>query len=372
MSAAPAGATGPTGIELWGPVADAVDLRVPVEHRVPIAVVGAGAIVDVAHLPAYRAAGLEVVGIHDIDATRAEDVARRHGIDRVYGSLDEVLADERVQVIDVAVVATAQPDIVRAAVAAGKHLLCQKPFAPDVTTAEELRDLAEAAGVRVAVNQQLRFDEGIAVARAVAEAGWIGEPTALTVHVDIATDFGAWPWLLTSDRLEIAYHSIHYLDAIRSILGDPTSAYCAAGRRPGQAPAAETRTMTTLRFPSGASAGLHVNHENLGGDARAEFRLDGSEGSVRGELGMLLDYPHGRPDTVELFSRVVPTDGWVPFPVTRRWIPDAFAGPMKGLLRWIATGEPAPTSAADNVGTLRLVEALYASIASGRAEDVDR
>lgn len=364
--------TGPTGLELWAPVAAAVDLRVPVEHRVPIAVVGAGAIVDVAHLPAYRAAGLEVVGIFDIDAERAADVAGRHGIPRVYASLEEVLADDRVQVIDVAVVATAQPDIVRAAVAAGKHLLCQKPFAPDLATAEELRDLADEAGVRVAVNQQLRFDEGVAVARAVAEAGWIGEPTAMTVHVDIATDFGAWPWLLVSDRLEIAYHSIHYLDAIRSILGDPETVFCAAGRRPGQDPAAETRTMSTLRFASGASAGLHVNHENIAGDVRAEFRLDGSAGSVRGTFGLLHDYPHGRPDTVELFSRVVPTDGWVPYPVTRRWIPDAFAGPMKGLLRWIATGETAPTAAADNVGTLRLVEALYASVASGQAEKVDR
>ncbi|WZH53733.1 MAG: Gfo/Idh/MocA family oxidoreductase [Nocardioides alkalitolerans] len=368
----PTGATGPTGAELWAGVATAVDLRVPPEHRVPIAVVGAGAIVDTAHLPAYRAAGLEVVGIFDIDTERAREVARRHGIERVYASLEEVLADAHVQVIDVAVVATAQPAIVRAAVAAGKHLLCQKPFAPDLATAEELRDLADEAGVCVAVNQQLRFDEGIAVARAVAEAGWIGQPTALTVHVDIATDFGAWPWLLVSDRLEIAYHSIHYLDAIRSILGDPETVFCAAGRRPGQAPAAETRTMSTLRFASGASAGLHVNHENIGGDVRAEFRLDGSEGSVRGTFGLLYDYPHGRPDTVEVFSRVVPTDGWVPYPVTRRWIPDAFAGPMQGLLRWIATGEPAPTSAADNVGTLRLVEALYASVASGQAEKVDR
>jgi len=364
--------SGVGGLDLWRPVAEAVDLAVPVEHRRPIAIVGAGAIVDVAHLPAYRSAGLEVVGIFDIDQERAREVAGRHDVPRVYASLDEVLADDRVEVIDVAVVATAQPAIVRAAVAAGKHLLCQKPFAPDIATAEELRDLAEAAGVRVAVNQQLRYDEGVAVARAVAGLGWIGEPTALTVHVDIATDFGAWPWLLVSDRLEIAYHSIHYLDAIRSILGDPTTAYCVAGRRPGQAPAAETRTMSTLRFASGASAGLHVNHENLGGDLRAEFRLDGSEGSVRGTFGMLYDYPHGRPDTVELFSRVVPTDGWVPYPVTGRWIPDAFAGPMGSLLRWIATGEPAPTAAADNVATLRLVEALYASVAGGVAVEVGR
>jgi len=261
---------------------------------------------------------------------------------------------------------------VRAAVSSGRHLLCQKPFAPDLRTARELVALADAAGVRVAVNQQMRFEEGIAAARAMVEQGWIGRPTAMTFHVDISTDFSAWDWLVESERLEVSYHSIHYLDAVRSILGDPRSVFCVGGRRPGQVPRGETRTMTTLVFDDGVSAGLHVNHENIAGDIGAHYRVDGSEGSVRGTLGLLYDYPHGRPDTVELHSRVLPTDGWLPYPVTRRWIPDAFVGPMAGLLRWVATGEEAPTSARDNLGTLALVDALYASQRSGRSQEVDR
>jgi predicted dehydrogenase len=358
------------GLSLWAPIAHAVDLSVPPEHRRGIAVVGAGAIVDNAHLPAYRAAGLDVVGLLDVDADRAKQVASRHGIARAYGSLDELLDDAAVEVVDVAVVAEAQPDIVRAAVATGRHLLCQKPFAPDLTTARELVSLADRAGVRVAVNQQMRFEEGIAAARAIAQHGWLGELTAMTFHVDIATDFSAWDWLVSSERLEVSYHSIHYLDAIRSILGDPARAFCVGGRRPGQVPRGETRTMTTLVYENAVSAGLHVNHENITGDVRAHFRLDGSEGSVRGTLGLLYNYPHGRPDTIELNSRVLPTDGWLPYPVTRRWIPDAFVGPMSGLLRWIADGEEAPTSARDNLGTLALVDALYASQTTGQAQEV--
>ena len=361
-----------SGLDLWRPVARAVDLSVPPEQRRGIAIVGAGAIVDNAHLPAYRAAELDVVGLLDLDADRAKDAATRHGIERVYRSLDELLDDDAVEVVDVAVVAAAQPAIVRAAVEAGRHLLCQKPFAPDLATARELVELADAAGVRMAVNQQMRFEEGIAVVRAIAEQGWIGELTAMTFHVDIATDFSTWDWLVESERLEVSYHSIHYLDAIRSILGDPRSVFCAGGRRPGQVPRGETRTMTTLVFDGGVSAGLHVNHENITGDVHAHYRLDGSEGSVRGTLGLLYDYPRGRPDTVEMMSRVLPTDGWLPYPVTRRWIPDAFVGPMSALLRWIATGEAAPTSARDNLGTLALVDALYASQATGRSQEVGR
>jgi predicted dehydrogenase len=358
------------GLDRWAQIASDVDIVIPGEHRLPIAIVGAGVIVDVAHLPAYAAAGLEVAGIYDLDAERASTVATKHGIDTVYPSLEALLADERVQVVDIAVVADAQPDIVKAAIAAGKHVLCQKPFVRDLARGRELIAQADAAGVHLVVNQQLRSDEGIAVARAVLRAGWIGEPTAMSFNVDIGTDWSAWPWLVSSDRLEINFHSIHYLDSIRSILGDPTTVFCAGGRRPGQIVKGETRTMSTLVFSNGAHAVLHVNHENLGGDVRAEFRLDGSEGSVRGTLGLLYDYPRGRPDTVEVFSSSLPTDGWLSYPVARRWLPDAFIGPMASLLRWIATGERSATAADDNLNTLALVDALYRSMDSGSAQAV--
>lgn len=354
-------------LDLFAPIAAEARISVPAGHRRPIAVVGAGAIVDVAHLPAYRAHDLPVRGIHDLDPARAEEVAARHGLPRVYGSLDDLLKDGDVEVVDVAVVPGAQPGVARAALAAGKHLLCQKPLAPDLDGARELTELAEAEGRLLAVNQQLRWDEGIAAARAMVRAGWVGVPTAMSFTVDVNTDFTAWPWLANSDRLEIMYHSIHYLDAVRSILGDPVRVFAAAGRTPGQPEAGETRTVSTLLFDDGARAVLHVNHQNRTGDFRAEFRIDGDKGAIRGTLGLLYDYPHGRPDTLEVNSAVAPTDGWLSYPVTERWIPGAFAGPMAALLRWIAEGEPSPTAARDNLGTLRLVQALYASIDSGEA-----
>ena len=358
------------GLERWQPIAAAIDHTIPEDHKRRIAIVGAGTIVEVAHLPAYRLAGLEVVGLYDLDHERASRVAKEFGIETVYDSLEELLADERVAVVDVAVLVEAQPDIVRQAIAAGKHLLCQKPFVQDLQVGRELIELAESAGLRIVVNQQLRYDEGIAATRAILQAGWIGDPTAMSFNVDIGTDWSAWPWLVAAERLEVNYHSIHYLDSVRSILGDPRTAFCVGGRRPGQIVQGETRTMSTLLFDGGVSAVLHVNHENLGGDYRAEFRLDGSEGSVRGTLGLLYDYPRGRPDTLEVYSRTLPTDGWLSYPVTKRWLPDAFIGPMAGLLRWIETGQVAPTAAADNLGTLALVDALYHSMDTGQAQEV--
>ena len=352
-------------LDVFSPIAAACDLSIPERLHRPIAVVGAGAIVQFAHLPAYRRAGLPIAGICDLDEKRAEEVRERFDLPRTY-TLDEILADDSIEVVDVAVVPEAQPEIVRRALRAGKHVLAQKPLAVDSRLGAELVD--EARGRHLVVNQQMRYGEGIAATRAIAEAGWLGELTAFTIQVNISTDWSAWDWLVDSPRLDLMYHSIHYFDSVRSLLGSPERVFCAAGRRPGQLAAGETRTMTTMLYADGRRALVEVNHENITGDYEARFRLDGSAGSVRGTIGLLYDYPHGRPDTVEVNSSVLPTDGWLPYPVTTRWIPDAFAGPMRALLTEIADGTPAPTTAADALQTLRLVEAGYASIAGGNVE----
>ena len=174
-----------------------------------------------------------------------------------------------------------------------------------------------------------------------------------------------WGWLRKTPRMDLFNHSIHYLDTVRSILGDPLQVFGRQWRLPGQEVVGETRTLSILDFAADQRAVVHTNHMNLAGDDRAEFRIDGSEGSIRGTLGLLLDYPRGRPDTVELYSRVLPTDGWLPYPVTRRWVPDAFLGPVSSLLRALAEGGVPESNAKDNLRTLRLVEALYLSDEAG-------
>jgi predicted dehydrogenase len=349
-------------IDLFQDVSNYCRLAVPDAHKRPIAVVGAGGIVDGQHLPAYRLAGLEVVGITDVDPARAAVVATRHGIARVYASLNELLADERVQVVDIAVPVAQQPAIFRAAVSAGKNILAQKPFADNPATARELAKLAADAGVVAAVNQQLRFDEGIAAAHRMVELGWIGELTTLTLSVNAFTDWSQWEWAKAMERLEIMVHSIHYHDTVRWLMGEPSSVYAIGGRVPGQFPDGETRTQSSYRFPGGASALVYANHMNTAGDNTAEFRIEGTGGAIRGTLGLMYDYPTGRVDTLEVTSTVVPTDGWVPYPVTQRWFPHAFIGTMGSVLDGIATGSIPRSSVADNVKTIELVDALYRSM----------
>ena len=357
-------------IDQFREIADAVKLEVKPENKRKIGICGAGGIVDGAHLPAYIKAGLEVVAIFDTDNAKAQDVAKRHGIPTVYKTLAELLADPKVEIVDIAVPAAAQPEIFAQVAAAKKHILAQKPFATTVAAGEAMVKQAKDAGIIAAVNQQLRFEEGVAAAHKMVELGWIGTVSNFSINVNLITPWELWPWAKDLERLEVMLHSIHYHDLIRWFLGDAKTVFCAAGRTAGQFPKGETRTISTALYSSGVTSLVHANHVNRGGDNYAEYRIDGDKGSIRGTLGLLYDYPSGRVDTLEVNSQVVPTDGWMPYPVTTRWFPDAFIGTMGSVMDAISTGAPLRASVADNIGTLKMVEALYKSMDSGVSVDL--
>ena len=357
-------------IDQFREVAEAVKLEVKPENKRKIGICGAGGIVDGAHLPAYKKAGLEVVAIFDTDNAQAQDVAKRHGIPTVYKTLVELLSDANVEIVDIAVPAAAQPEIFAQVAAAKKHILAQKPFATTVAAGVAMVKQAKDAGIIAAVNQQLRFEEGVAAAHKMVDLGWIGTVSNFSINVNLITPWELWPWAKDLDRLEVMLHSIHYHDLIRWFLGDAKTVFCAAGRTAGQFPKGETRTISTALYKSGVTSLVHANHVNRGGDNYAEYRIDGDKGSIRGTLGLLYDYPNGRVDTLEVNSQVVPTDGWMPYPVTTRWFPDAFIGTMGSVMDAVSTGAPLRASVADNIGTLKMVEALYKSMDSGVSVDL--
>lgn len=354
-------------IDIFSEISQACALVIPAHHRKKVGVIGAGGIVQGAHLPAYQKAGLPVRAVTDIDQTKAQALADEFGIPQVYPSAEALLADPEIEVVDIAVPAAEQPALVLAALDAGKHVLAQKPLATTVEAALELAERAEASGLLVGVNQQLRCDEGIAAAYEMVKRGWLGELSGFSITVNLDTPWHLWDWAQSMERLEVMIHSIHYHDVVRWFLGNPERVFALAGRTAGQAPIGETRTVSSYLYESGVVAVVQANHVNKGEDNRAEFRIDGSEGSIRGTLGLLYDYPVGRCDTVELKSSVVPTDGWVPYPVTQRWIPDAFIGTMGSLLAEIAGEGTRRSPISDNVDTVKLVHALYESIKTGQS-----
>jgi predicted dehydrogenase len=355
-------------IESLQEIAQAFDLSVPPSLHKGIGIVGAGGIVEYAHLPAYAKAGLEVIGVFDTNLERAQTLAQAHGF-TAFASLETLLSEPRIQVVDIAVLPHAQPEIALKALKAGKHLLCQKPLALELSAAQEIEREARLRGLLVVVNQQLRYSESLTVARELIRQDWIGEANFMQVNVNVLTDWSLWQWLFKSPRLEVMFHSIHYLDAVRSFFGDPERVFCMASRMPGQAAVGETRTVSNLIYANERRALVTANHENRSQDNVATFRIEGTDGAIRGTLGLMYDYPKGRVDTLEVKGQQ--TDGWIPYPITTRWLPDAFIGPMRALLLAIETGQEASSSARDNLGTVRLVHALYQSMDSHQSVIVE-
>ena len=334
-----------------------------------IAIVGCGGIVNDGHLPVYTSHGLNVVGCYDIDPAAAQRTAERWGIGRVFGSLDEVAGDPSVEIADIAVPAWRQLELVRVLTDAGKHLLCQKPLSDDFAQAVEIVRCAEAAGVKLAVNQQYRWSPVIRAMHTLMAQGRIGTPTAAFVHESLVNPWELWPWLMEVAQLEIMYHSIHYLDGMRFLLGahgEPEWVTSRHTRHPTQTPSAETKTVTILDYPDGLQAFVAVDHNDVSDDVFGRVRVLGTEGVVSGTMGLSYDYPHGRADTVRWSAHNDPGGGFET-ELPGRWIPEGFVGPISSLMGAINDDTEPPTSGRDNLNTLRLVHAAYLSAAENRS-----
>ncbi|RME81646.1 MAG: gfo/Idh/MocA family oxidoreductase [Caldilineae bacterium] len=342
--------------------------KLPPKKDYGIGLVGTGGIVQYATMPSYRRHQLNVVAAYDLQRPTAEIVAEEFNIPHVCDSLEELLDDPAVEIVEIAVPPQHQLGIVRQAVAAGKHLLCQKPLALDLAEAAEIVKLGEEAGVKVAVNQQLRWGQGIRAAKDLIRKGWIGQVVDASIQVSVNTPWNMWDWLVNAPRLEVMYHSIHYIDAMRSLFGDPVWITSRHARSPMQGDIiGETKTITILDYDNDLQAFIADNHFNHSDEYFATFRFIGVDGHISGTLGAMYNYPHGREDTLYWSSRRYYPGHKFEAKLEGKWIPDAFIGPISSLMRAIQEDGVPETNARDNLGTLRIVEAAYRSAAEHRS-----
>ena len=333
-----------------------------------VAIVGCGGIMNYAHLPAYAAHGLNLVGCFDVNREAAEKTAEDFGIPRVYDSLDELARDAAAVIADVAVPPWEQLNVARRLIGAGKHLLCQKPLSNVFAEAVRIVEAAEGAGVRLAVNQQFRWSPAIRAAHTLIDQGWIGQPTEASIEESMLSPWHLWPWLASSPRLEILYHSIHYLDGMRFLLGEPEWVTSRHARHPDRKGVeGETKTITVLDYPSGLQALVAVNHSNNSDDVYGRVRFLGTDGVIAGTMGLSYDYPDGREDTLGWSNPARYPDHRFEAKLEGKWIPDAFIGPMASLMAAVSGGGEPDTSGRDNLETLRVVEAAYLSAQENRS-----
>jgi predicted dehydrogenase len=327
-------------------------------HPLPIAIIGAGAIVRTAHLPAYRRLGLPVAGVYDVNCAAARQTAEMFGLERVFQSLDEVCALDGV-VYDLAVPGDQILDILKR-LPEGSGVLMQKPMGRDLDEATRIRQIAHDRGLIAAVNLQLRFSPNMLALRDLVRTGTLGTLVDIDVRIVIDQPWHNWTFLEGAPRLEVPYHSIHYIDAIRSIAGEPDGVYCRAVPHPELPRLRDTRSSIILDYGDRIRCSLVLNHTHRGGPRYREslMMVEGTLGAARLTMGVNLSYPSGPPDTMEIFT----DEAWRTLPLRGSWFIEAFEGPMSNLQRVIAGEDTLLVSSVDDsIKTMAIVEACYES-----------
>ena len=337
--------------------------------HLPIFIIGAGGIVNDAHLPAYRLAGFNVQGITDINAAKASATAENFAIPNVFTSLEEMLAAAPAHAIfDLAVPGSSILPVLKQ-LPEGSAVLIQKPMGENYIQARAILELIRSRNLRAAINFQLRYAPFVLTAKDLISQGLLGEIHDIEVNVNVYTPWHLWDFLLASPRVEILYHSIHYIDLIRNILGNPTTVYAKTTRHPSVPQLASVRSNIIMDYGELIAANILTNHcHNYGSPQQHSYiKIEGSKGAVKISFGALVDYPRGKADK---FEYVLLEEGkepqWQEIKVEGSWFPHAFIGSMSQLMLAAEGSIAIPdNSVEDCIHTMACVEAAYLSSEQG-------
>jgi predicted dehydrogenase len=338
-------------------------------HLRPIILIGSGGIVNDAHLPAYKIADFPVAGIYDTDRKKALETAKKFDIPLVYDKMEDMMSKSPKSVIfDVAVPGSEILSVLQQ-LPQEAIVLIQKPMGNDYAMAKEILALTRAKRMIVGVNFQLRYAPFINAARTIIGQGLIGELCDIEINVNVLTPWHLWKFLYDTPRVEIVYHSIHYLDLVRSFLGNPESIYAKTVQHPGSPGLTSVRTSMILDYGERVRVNILTNHNHQFGlrHQHSYIKFEGTCGAIKLTMGSLINYPEGVPDS---FEYIILEEGqapeWKTLDITGSWFPHAFIGSMAQMMIAAEGDVSRPdNSVEDCIYTMACVEAAYLSSAGG-------
>ncbi|WP_425148656.1 Gfo/Idh/MocA family protein [Deinococcus sp.] len=346
------------------------DLQPPPDAANPpqfgIGAVGAGFIMRDVQLPAYREAGYNVVAIASRTPAHARAAAEQNGIATVHDTVEALLDDPRVEVLDVAYPPHLQLGVVREAVKRAPRLrgiLLQKPMATTLEDARETVRLCREAGVTLSVNQNMRYDQSMRALKKLLDAGELGEVVVAQINMNARPHWQGY--IEGYERVAMLNMSIHHLDVFRFLFGEPQRIMVSIRQDPRTPfPHSDGLAFYILEYASGLRA-IGLDNCFTWADPRIEWRVEGTGGLAKGTIGWP-DYPQGSPSTLDFTSQAAPGQ-WRRPRWKEQWFPQAFKGTMGQLLNALQTGREPELSGHENLGTMRLIEAAYRSAHEGRA-----
>jgi predicted dehydrogenase len=328
--------------------------RDPKKYRPAIGLIACGNITK-EHLTAYHAAGYRVTALCDLVLSKAAlRQAEFYPQADVYEDYRELLKRDDIEVVDIATHPPERAAIIEDALTAGKHVLSQKPFVLDLDVGQQLVDLADRRGLRLAVNQNGRWAPHFSYIRQAIQAGLLGQVTA--AHLSVHWDHG---WV-KGTQFENVKHlilydfAIHWFDIVTCFMGQlrVKRVYAAATHSPTQEVRPALLGQAMIEY-DGVQASLTFDGDTRYGKEDRTF-IAGTEGTI------LSFGPDSRHQTLILHTG----SGYAELNLEGCWFPDGFHGTMGELLCAIEENREPSNNAQDN---LRSLELCFAAVASAES-----
>jgi predicted dehydrogenase len=331
-----------------------------------VALVGAGGIATVSHLPALVAAGdaVQVVAVCDVDPARANELADAHGVPGRYTDLATLLDRESPDLVVVATPPVAHREAVIAALDAGAWVWCEKPPTLSLAEYDEILAHERDGGPYASYVFQHRFGSAARRLREQIRDGELGAP-----HVAVCNtlwyrghDYFAVPWRgkwETEGGGPTMGHGIHQMDLLLDLLGDWQEVHAVAATL-GRRIETEDVSLAIVRFESGA-VGSIVN-SLLSARETSYLRFDFADATVEVEHLYGYDNSHWRWTSAPHVADQARADGWAPVENT----PSSHRAQLRALLAGMAAGERPAASGADGRRVMELITAMYQSAITGR------
>ncbi len=262
--------------------------------------IGASDIAAKRMIGAFRAMpGGSVGWVQSAKESWAKAYAAEHGIARRSSDLAELLADPATDSVYISSTNEKHHAQALAAIAAGKHVLCEKPLAMTVTEAREMVAAAKAAGVVFATNHHLRNAGSHHAIRALIAAGRIGKVLSIRAFHAVGLPRNLQGWRINDAGAGggvIADIVVHDADTVRFHLGEDPVSVVAQAAASGMGEGVEDSVMSLWSMPSGAMVMTHESFTHSFADTG--FEVHGTQGSIMAR-NVMTQNPVG---TVELVT----------------------------------------------------------------------
>ena len=316
------------------------------------------------HLHAWaQLEGVEIVALCDSSAERLAVTAADFGIAKTYASAEALFAAQRLDFVDIATTVASHRALVEMAAAAGVPCICQKPFASTLDDARAMVATCDAAGVALMVHENFRWQTPIQAVRQALDDGAIGTPFWGRVSFRSAFDvFSGQPYLATDERFILQDLGIHIIDIARFLFGE-VAVLSASTQRVNPKIRGEDVATLLLRHAGGMTSVVDCSYATALPQElfpQTLIEIDGSEGTLRLGADFVLTL-HRRGGATNVLHCEPPLHAWT----ERPWhnIQDSVFNIQAHWLQCLREQRTPQTSGADNLRTLALVEAAYASAA---------